>query len=154
MARDVEDLLNTLYNMIQDAFTIPLGNDRCIIDKDKALAILDDVSTAMPGYIRDAKRIAEEEAHIISRAKREAEVTRRAAEEQAKRLVSQEEILAMARQKAADIQSQTEAKMRELRKATNEYVDNTMKRTEDAINAALNEIRQSRVEFRAASKKP
>ena len=153
MARDVEDLLNTLYNMIQDAFTIPLGNDRCIIDKDKALAILDDINTAMPGYIRDAKRIAEEEALIISRAKREAEVTRRAAEEQAKRLVSQEEILASARQKSADIHAQTESKMRELRKATNEYVDNTMKRTEDAINAALNEIRQSRVEFRAASKK-
>lgn len=153
MARDVEELLSMLYDMLQDAFTIPLGNDRCVVDKDKALALLDEINAAMPGYINEAKRIAEEEAQIISKAKREAEVTRRAAEEQARRLVSQEEVLTVARQKASDMIAQAEAKTRELRKATNEYVDNTMKRTEDAIHAALNEIRQSRVEFRSASKK-
>ncbi len=153
MARDVEDLLSMLYDMLQDAFTIPLGNDRCVVDKDKALALLDEINAAMPGYIKEAKRIAEEEAQIIAKAKREAEVTRRAAEEQARRLVNQEEVLTVARQKASDMIAQAEAKTRELRKATNEYVDNTMKRTEDAIHAALNEIRQSRVEFRTAAKK-
>lgn len=153
MARDVEELLEMLYNMLQDAFTIPLGNDRCVIDKDKALALVDEIQNELPGYIKEAKRIAEEEAQILAKAKREAEVTRRAAEEQAKRLVSQEEVLTIARQKASDIIAQAESKTRELRKATNEYVDNTMKRTEDAIHAALNEIRQSRVEFRSASKK-
>lgn len=153
MARDVEELLRKLYDMLQDAFTIPLGNDRCVVDKDKALAILDEVNAAMPGYLREAKRIAEEETQILTRAKREAEVTRRAAEEQARRLVSQEEVLMVARQKANDLIAQAEVKNRELRKATNEYVDDMMKRTEDAIHAALNEIRKSRVEFRTASKK-
>ncbi len=153
MARDVEELLSMLYDMLQDAFTIPLGADKCVVDKDKALALLDEVMAAMPRYLSDAKRIAEEESQILARAKRDAEATRRASEEQARRLVSEDEVLLTAKQKAADITNQSEAKAREVRKATNEYVDNTLKRTEEAINTALNEIRQSRIEFRNTLKK-
>ena len=40
-------------------------------------------------------------------------------------------------------------KIKELRQVTNDYVDDSMKRTEDAIAQALGEIRESRSKFRA-----
>lgn len=153
MPRDVEDLLGLLTDMIHNALTLPLGKDRCVVDKDKALALLDEITAAMPGYVRDAKRIAAEEAQIISKAKREAEATRKSAEEHSRRLVSEEEVFLMAKQKAAEIVSQAETKSKEVLRATNEYVDNTLKRTEDSVGAALNELRKSRVEFRNAARK-
>ena len=41
-----------------------------------------------------------------------------------------------------------QAKIKELRQVTNDYVDDAMKRTEDAISQSLSEIRESRSKFR------
>lgn len=153
MSRDVEELLGTLYDLLQDSFTLPLGSDRCVVDKDKALGLIDEITAALPGYLKDAKRIAEEENVIIAKAKRDAEASRRHAEEQAKRLVSEQEILTVARQKAADLTQNAEKKSKEILKATNEYVDDLLKRTEDAINVALTQVKQARSEFRAAARR-
>lgn len=153
MARDVEELLSALYDLLSDSFTLPLGSDRAFVDKDKALALLDEINAALPGYLKDAKRIADEEQTIIGKAKRDAEASKRTAEEQARKLISEQAVLANAKKKADDILQNAEAKSKEVRRAANEYVDNVLKRTEEAISAAMAEVRQSRAEFRVASKK-
>ncbi|MDR1736379.1 MAG: hypothetical protein LBR85_05880, partial [Oscillospiraceae bacterium] len=128
MAKDVEDLLAALYKLLSDSFTLPLGSDRAIIDKDKALALLDEINAALPSYLSDAKRIADEEQKIIAKAKRDAEAARRNAEEQAHRMVSEQEVLTTAKKKADDIMRNAETKSKEIRRAANEYVDNILKR--------------------------
>ena len=46
----IEDIITALYDLIQDARTMPLAADKCIIERDKALEILkklsQDTSTA------------------------------------------------------------------------------------------------------------
>ena len=152
MSRDVEDLLVSLRELLENSFTIPLGADKCVVNKDKVLAILDELDANMPSYLTEAKRIAEEEAHIIAKARREAESTKTRAEEMAQRRVSEQEVFTVAKQKAQDMLYQSEQKTRELRKTTNEYVDNLLKRTEEAVNVAMSELRQARVQFRQAAK--
>jgi hypothetical protein len=39
----------------------------------------------------------------------------------------------------------------ELKRAANEYVDDAMRRTEEALGAALEEMRQTRARFRSAA---
>ena len=56
-----------------------------------------------------------------------------------------------ARQKANDIMAAAESKAMEIRLATNQYVDDALRRTE-ALNEALNEVRNSRNKFKTASK--
>ena len=41
-----------------------------------------------------------------------------------------------------------EARSRELKKAANEYCEDTMKRTEEVVTQALDEVRKSRQQFR------
>ena len=38
---EVMSLVDSLYNMISEAWGVPLGNDKCIIEREKALEILD-----------------------------------------------------------------------------------------------------------------
>ena len=37
----IEDIITALYDLIQDARTMPLAADKCIIERDKALDLLD-----------------------------------------------------------------------------------------------------------------
>jgi vacuolar-type H+-ATPase subunit E/Vma4 len=62
-------------------------------------------------------------------------------------------VLTTAKKKADDIMRNAETKSKEIRRAANEYVDNILKRTEEAINTAISEVRQSRTEFRTAARK-
>ena len=34
------DIIDMLYNMIAEAWGVPLGNDKCIVERDKALNLL------------------------------------------------------------------------------------------------------------------
>ena len=153
MAHAVEDLLEMLRDTIENSFTLPLGSDKCMIDKDKCMGLLDEIRNMMPGEIKQAKSLVENRNNLVAASKREAESIKQTAQDQAKRLISEQEILHIAKQKATKVEEETKVKTRELRMATNEYVENILKRTEEAINTALNEVRQSRMEFRNTSRR-
>ena len=48
--------------------------------------------------------------------------------------------------------SQTQAKIREMRKASNDYIDDLMKRTDDALAANLAELRKTRQSIKASQR--
>lgn len=150
MANGVMELVDMLYNLISDAWGVPLGAEKCVIKRDQVLDLLDEIKAQMPIEINEAKRLVSARADYISSAKQEAETIRRAAEEQAKRLVEEQAIVRAARTKANEILSKAEERSKELRKMANDYTDDTLRRTEDAITEALNEIKQSRTNFRNA----
>ena len=66
-----------------------------------------------------------------------------------RQMISREEITKQAEQQAAEMIKAAQTKIKELRQVTNDYVDDAMKRTEDAIAQSLGEIRESRTKFRA-----
>ena len=51
-ANGVEEIITSLYEMIQDAWSLPLGAEKCVIERDKALDLLDEISNQLPGEIR------------------------------------------------------------------------------------------------------
>ena len=152
MPHGVRDLLNILRDLIEDSATLPLGRDRCFLDKDKAIGLLDEIENDLPDEIRKAFAIVEQRDEILAKAKREGETIVKRSEERARRLVSEDEIVKEARQKALEIENGAKSKSKELRLATNEYVDELLKRTEETVNTALSELRKSRQEFRATAK--
>ena len=149
MANGVEEIITTLYEMVQDAWSLPLGAEKCVIERDKALDLLDEISNQLPGELKQAKTIVESRNEVITNAKREAENILKQAEQRAKQMISREEVVKQAEQQAAEMMKAAQQKIKELRQVTNDYVDDSMKRTEDAIAQALSEIRESRSKFRA-----
>ena len=69
----------------------------------------------------------------------------------AKTIVSESETLQRARMKSAEIIHRAEERTNELYRVANSYTEDALRRTEEAIQMALDEVRQSRTRFRAAS---
>jgi len=152
MSSRIPEMLNMLHAMITEAWGVPLGAEKCVIDRDKALDILDEIRGQFPTEIAEAKRLLDARADFINNAKREAETIKRNAEERARQLIDEQEIIKISRAKSNEMLSHAETASTELKRVANDYVDDAMQRTEEALNSALEEIRQSRQRFRQAAR--
>ena len=151
MATGVEELLDMLFNMVDDAKSVPLSGDKCMLERDKTLDLIDDIRAQFPVELGEAKKMMANRAEVIASAKREAELIRRQAEAEAQRTLAQEPILLQARQQSAELMRQAEERSRELKRSANEYCEDALRRTEEAVAEAYDEIKQSRARFRAAA---
>lgn len=148
MASGIEELVNMLYDMISDAWGLPFGAEKCLLERDKVLDLIDEIRANLPKDLEQARVIVENRNEIISQAKREAESIKRAAEEKARQMVAEDEIVVTSRQKSNEMVTAAENKAREIRRAANEYVDDTLKRLEEVMAQALSEMRNSRQQFK------
>ena len=117
-----EDIIGTLYDMVQDARSMPLAADKCILERDKVLDLLDEIISQLPAEIKQSRTIVESRNELISQARREAEGILRKANDQANELIAKEEIY-------------KEAK----------------KRSEETISQALHEVQDTRMKFLAVT---
>ncbi len=149
MANNIEEIISALYEMVQDAWSLPLGAEKCVLERDKVLDLLDEISNQLPGELKQAKTIVESRNEVITNAKREAESILKQAEQRAQQLMSKEEVYLLAEKEAEDMIAKAQAKIKELKQATNEYVDDALRRTEDSIVNALNDVKATRSSFMA-----
>ena len=145
--KHIEDIITALYDMIQDARGLPLGADKCIVERDKVLDMLDEISAQLPAELKQSRTIVDSRNELIGQAKREAEAIVRKAQEDADRLVSQQAIYEEAKRKCADMVAQTKDQIANLRKVSNDYMDDALRRTEEAIAQSLGEVRDTRAKF-------
>ena len=73
----------------------------------------------------------------------------RKAQEEADQLVSQQAIYEEAKRKCADMVAQTKEQINNLRKVSNDYMDDALRRTEEAIALSLEDVRDTRSKFMA-----
>ena len=136
MDNEVMELIDQLYTMVSEAWGVPLGNEKCIVERDQVLEILDEIKTAMPVELSEAKRLVSARDEFINNAKREAEGIRNQAEERARALVDDQEIVRIAKARSNEMLASTQAKADALRRASSQFCDEALRRTEEAIQAA------------------
>ena len=103
MASGVEELLDILYEMIDEAKSVPLSSEKCMIERDRALDLLDDIRAQFPMELKEAKKLLENRAEYINAAKREADAMKKQAAEEARKMVEEDQLLNQARQKSAEM---------------------------------------------------
>ena len=54
---DIIELLDILYGMVTEAWSVPLGNDKCIIEREKAIEIINEIKNSLPTAIAEAQRL-------------------------------------------------------------------------------------------------
>lgn len=151
MASGVEELLDMLFDMVDEAKNVPLSSDKCMIERDRALDLIDDIRAQFPVELTEAKKVMATRADMLSSAKREAEAIRKAAEDKARQMVSEDVITLQAKQRANEMMQQAEERSRELKRSANEYCEDALRRTEEAVAEAYDEIKKSRARFRVAA---
>ena len=147
--KHIEDLITSLYDMIQDARAVPLAADKCFVERDKALDLLDEIIAQLPAELKQSRTIVESRNELIGQARREAENIIHRAREEAELLVSQQVIYQEAKIKCTEMVEQTKEQIDRLQQASNEYMEESLRRTEEAISQSLNEGRDTRVKFKA-----
>ena len=149
--RNTEDIIGALYDMVQDARSMPLAADKCILERDKVLDMLDEIIAQLPGELKQSRTIVESRNELISQARREAEGILKEAQEKARQMVTREAIYAEAKKRSEELVGQTQTRINQLRKAGNEYMDESLRQTEEAISKALAEVRDTRMKFRTVT---
>jgi cell division septum initiation protein DivIVA len=124
-----------------------------VVDAEKVRDLIDDIRINLPTEIKNAQTIVMDRAEIMEVAKREGEQIIRKAEERAKALIVQEEIIKASQSKASDILTQTQMKSREMRHAASEFSDNLLKETEESLTKALTDVRTTRQALRSSVKR-
>lgn len=151
MANDINRLIDMLFERIEDAKSPALKPNMSLVDRDEILDLLEELRAQLPVEIKRAQELLAARDKFVEEAKRDVERMMRQAELDAKTKVSESEVIYAAKEKARQIVGRAEERSRQLYQVANEYAEDALARTEEAVQAALDEVKQSRVRFRSAS---
>lgn len=148
----IDKYLDKLDDMLDSAVSLPLGNGKKLIDADKMRDLLDTIRLNLPQEIKDAKAVVSDRNQILDDAKAEAEDIITRAENRARQLISEQEVTKAAQQSANDLIAETQRKTKEMERATLEYSENALKKSEDALLMVFNEVKSTRLALRGKVK--
>ncbi|MEG1594128.1 MAG: hypothetical protein RR350_06920 [Oscillibacter sp.] len=151
MANEINRLIDMIYERVEDAKAPALKPSMCMVERDELLDLLDELRAQLPVEVKRAQELLAARDKFVEEAKRDADRMMRQAELDAKAKVSDSEVLSAAKDKSRQIVARAEDRSRQLYQVANEYAEDALARTEEAVQLALGEIQQSRVRFRNAS---
>ena len=152
MSENIEDILEQLDDMLDAAWAMPLSGGKVVLNGDRVRDLLDDIRASLPSEIRQAKAIVQDRTEIVNNAKKEAEGIIRNAEERRNQILSHEEIVVQAQEKANEIHVQTQKRAREMRRNAQEFTEDILRRTEEALTQQVSQVRQARISLRSNNK--
>ena len=145
----LDDVLNQLEELIEDSPRFP--GKKLIIDSEKLAKVFDDLKLTVPDEIKQARGIVNDRTQIITEAKKHADDIVKEAEERAKAIISQEQIVKQSQEKATEILTTANNKSREMRRAAQDFVDDLMSNADEYLTASLGQIRKTRAALKTAS---
>ena len=145
-------MLDLLDETLEESTNLPFTGGKRMVDVDKVRDIIDDVRLNMPAEIKQAKAIVNDRAEIVAGARREAEGIIKKAEDRARALVDQQEIVRQAQQKAAEMLSAAQQQSREMRTTITDYCENMLRQTEEILARSAAEVKNVRGALRQKAK--
>lgn len=150
---NVNELLDTIEDTLEESTSMPLSGGKRLVDVEKIRDYLDDIRANLPGELRQAQQIVNDRAQIVDTANAQAQAIVKKAEERARILVSDAEIVKAAQQRAAEITAAAQSESRTLRQTVTDYCDNMLKTTEEAMVENAAQVKNVRANLRQNAKK-
>lgn len=149
MQANIDEILEQIDDMLDAAWAMPLSGGKVVLDVEVMRKLVDSVRANMPSEIRQAKAIVKDRSEIIDTAKKEAEDIIRKAEERRNQIISREEIVVAAQERANEIQAQTQKRARDMRRTAQEFTDELLRHTEETLTQQVAQVRQARMSLRS-----
>ena len=150
---NVNELLDTIEDTLEESTSMPLSGGKRLVDVEKVRDYLDDIRANLPGELRQAQQIVNDRPQIVDTANAQAQAIVKKAEERARILVSDAEIVKAAQQRAAEITAAAQSESRTLRQTVTDYCDNMLKTTEEAMVENAAQVKNVRANLRQNAKK-
>lgn len=154
MSMSVEDILEQIDDLLDEAWAMPLSGGKILVDAERVRKLIDSVRANLPSEFRQARAIVNDRAEIIDNAKKESETIIHNAEERRNQILSHDEMVVQAQEKANEIHAQTQKRAREMRKTAQDFADDLLRQTEESLAQQITQVRQARASLRNARPQP
>lgn len=144
---NVEELCNALYTMVQDAKGTAFNGDKCVLERDLVLNLVDDIRSTVPAEVKKAKELMEKKNDYIAAAKKEADELRQKAEDYVRKLLNEDELVVEAKRLAEKNVQEAEDRSREIKHALTTYCEETLDNLENAVADTYDSVRDARAKF-------
>ncbi len=149
----IEDLIDEMYDVLDKGWEdAPFRRKRFLWMGEEVRQILDEIKDEIPAEVRQAKAIVADRGQIISEAEREEKPSSAWRRKRPKAMVSQDEIVRQAQQKANELIAQAQQKFKEMRKASSDYVEDLMRRADESLSENLAELRKTRQSIKTSQR--
>lgn len=169
MANDFYKNLEELEDLVEESFHLPIVKKKVVIDESRFFDIIDEIRQNFPAELKRAKELLENKDVLMNRVKEDSDImmekARKGAEqmllkakknsdsmierakEQAESLVNEQEIMVIARERAAETVDKAKADAAKMRTATVNYVTEVLGNSEEQLKAALNSIENAKSSY-------
>ena len=120
---------------------------KCYVEEVKVTALLSRLREAIPQSFYEAKSILKQRDEVISEAERKAEVIIRNANDTRDKMVHESEVLALAKNQAAEIENATQEYCESLRASVHQKIENQLYDIAVRMNEAMITIENLREEM-------
>ena len=134
---NVNELLDTIEDLLEESTGMPLSGGKRIVDVEQIRDYLDDIRANLPVELRQAQSANAQAQAIVKKA-----------EERARILVSEAEIVRAAQQRASEIVSAAQTEARTVRQTVTDYCDNMLKTTEETMSENAAQVKNVRANLR------
>ena len=150
---NINELLDTIEDALEEGANVPLSGGKKIVNAEQIRDYLDEIRENLPGELRQAQQIVNDRAQIVDMANAQAQAIVKKAEERARILVSDAEIVKAAQQRAGEITSAAQSEARTLRQTVTDYCDNMLRNTEETMTENAAQVKKVRANLRQTAKK-
>ncbi len=144
---DLLTLIDEVEDILEAGTNIPLTG-RVMVDKNELLDIVKEIRIKLPDEIKQAAWIKEERQRIIDEAQKTAIATIKDAEKRLEELVSNEEVLKVANERAEEIVNKARLSSEEIRKGSLEYADEILYEAQEKFKDLIQLLNENRKELR------
>ncbi len=149
----IDEILDMMDELLDKAVSVPFTQKKSLVEVEKLREYIDAIRYNMPTEIKRAKEMVFDRTQIIEEAKKEADRIIKRAEERAKLLVNEEDIVKQATVKANELLTNAQTKEKEIRCAMCEKMDEMLNETENMLSKNLSDIKQTRNLIHSTGKK-
>ncbi len=140
---DIMALIDRIEELIDNGRNVPFSNGR-IVDADKIYEIIDEIRAQFPDELKQARWIVKERQEMLEEAEKEANRILEEARERAQQLASEQEVVRLAEQQAADIMDRAKQQEREIRLGAEDYADEMLANLEVNLGKLLTAVQRGR----------
>ena len=149
----IEQLINEIYEFVEECKPTPLSQSKIIVPKDQLLDLIDELKRRTPDEIKRYQKIIANRDTIIAQAEEKAVEIENAAKERAQQMVDETKIMQDAYKQANNLIQDATAKAEEVRSSAEEFSENVrtgvlsyagdiMNIVEGVLSSSYNEIKE------------
>ncbi|MDR1413280.1 MAG: ATPase [Actinomycetes bacterium] len=140
---DIEQLVNRIEEVIDSSKSVPLSQSK-MVDPDAIYDIIDEIRNQYPEDLKQARWIVKQRQEMIEEAEREVNRVLEDAQERARDLVDETQIVREAQSRAAEIAEDARADAREVRLGAEDYADEMLANLEVNLGKLLTSVQRGR----------